>query len=501
MLQLESWSVHYAQSATPALSPITLSIGPGERVGLIGESGSGKTTIARSILGLLPTSAHRRGRICWDGSRIDLLPEPQLNRLRGTQIAYLPQDAQGSLFPYWTIAQQLRQALNRYRKSSSPQAIAQLLDSVRLGSNLAQRYPHELSGGQRQRALLALALCGQPRLLVADEPTASLDPELRLHALRQLQEISIQYGMGLLLISHDLPAVIQYCQHLLVLDQGHVVEEGPVNEIRTSPRSSLSRLMLTFADQVRELRACRPRVAQPALQLTVAGLSVETQRSWGRPPRRLIDQVCVQAAAGEAVCVHGPSGSGKSTLARAMTRLVKASSGQIWIGDIEFTALSGNALRKARPRVQMVFQDAGGSLNPRRRVADQLADGYRVHGSRGSAASSDAILGWSAALGIDTSLLQRYPSELSGGQRQRCALIRVLLLQPRVLILDEALAAQDLSHQLQILKVLEQEIASRQMTAFLITHDPLLSESWADRSLRMHDGRLGDTVGENFARS
>jgi ABC-type glutathione transport system ATPase component len=437
--------------------PVDLRIEAGERVGLIGASGSGKSLTARALLGLLPTGLCAHGDIRWNGGR--LVDDGDFGRLRGREIGYVFQDAASNLHPLRRLSAQFDECLRvhrpglgyRQRRAAATAAMA----SLRLDANLLDRYPHELSGGQRQRALLALTLLPAPTLLIADEPTSALDAELAQETLLLLSRECVERGMALLLISHDLAAVERVSDRIVALP-GDVAPALP-------QRSAVA--------------------AVGSEALCASRLSVAHRRRW-RAQAALAD-IDFSIARGERIAIGGGSGSGKSTLAQALLGLKPVLSGDVrWFGT-SIAAMSARELRAQRPRVQMVFQDPYRSLDPTQRVDAMLREAQ----AKAPRASRD-IAGWLSAVGLDPHMAQRYPSQFSGGQRQRLALARALATEPEVLICDEATSALDSANEARIVALIDSLAQERELSLLLISHSEAVSRALCDRLLWMREGRL-----------
>jgi peptide/nickel transport system ATP-binding protein len=474
------------------LGPVDLDIAPGQCLGLVGESGSGKSLTVLSLLGLLPPGLQARGELLVDGGRFELGSRAH-HALRGRVIAWMPQDPQASLHPLRSVGAQLVESLRVLRGldagAARREAIA-LFERLQLPDSpaLLARHPHQLSGGQRQRALLAMALAGQPRLLLADEPTSALDPRLAQEALQLLDGLRRDLGLAVLLVSHDLPAVAAHAGQVLILRGGEVVERGTSEAVFSRPRHSYTRELLA-ADQLPALAAAPagprllelqsvsvtyPRAAAPA----VAGASLALHR-------------------GQCLALVGESGSGKSSLGRAVLRLAKHGlDGRILLDGEDLLGAGRHRLRALRRRVGVVFQDPYASLDPRMRLADLVAEPLRIHGLGDPATRRARALAGLEAVGLDPGLADRYPHQLSGGQRQRVAIARALATDPDLLVCDEAVSALDAHHRAGVLALLARLKRDRGLALLFITHDFAAARALAEHTALMKDGRLvaiGDT--------
>jgi len=479
-------SVHLPRSDRALLGPLEFSLAAGECLGLIGESGSGKSLTALSLIGLLPPGLRASGELRWQERSFDL-QAADVRRLRGRHIAWMPQDSLAALHPLRRVGEQLLESLRALRGLSQTLArseAASLFRQLELpdAEALLQRYPHQLSGGQRQRVNLALALSGEPSVLVADEPTSALDARLAKEMLDLLDRLRRERGLALLLISHDLPMVGVYAQRVLILRQGRVVETGATTDVFAAPRHEYTRALLD-ADQL------------PAAQVSAPGkelLAVHDLRV--RYPRANRDAVAAanfDLRAGECLAVVGESGSGKTTLGRALLRLLRrGASGRITLDGADLLTATRHQLRALRRRVGIVFQDPQASLDPRQRVADIVAEPLRIEGEPDAARRRQRALALLAQVGLDAGLIDRYPQQLSGGQRQRVAIARALASGPELLICDEALSALDARHRAGILALLVTLKRERGLALLFITHDLHAAAALADRIAVMYEGRI-----------
>ncbi len=474
------------------LGPLDLDIAPGQCLGLVGESGSGKSLTVLSLLGLLPPGLQARGELLVDGGRYEL-GSPAHRALRGRVIAWMPQDPQASLHPLRTVGAQLLESLRVLRGidagAARNEAIA-LFERLQLPepAQLLRRHPHQLSGGQRQRVLLAMALAGEPRLLLADEPTSALDPRLAQEALQLLDRLRRELGLAVLLVSHDLPAVAAHAGQVVILRRGDAVERGDSAAVFADPQHEYTRELLA-ADrlparvpaapgarllELQSVNVTYPRAVAPA----VAGASLELHR-------------------GECLALVGESGSGKSSLGRAVLRLARHGlGGRILLDGEDLLGAGRQRLRALRRRIGVVFQDPYASLDPRLRVADLVAEPLRIHGLGDAASRRAQAVAGLVAVGLEPALAVRYPHQLSGGQRQRVAIARARATDPDLLICDEAVSALDAHHRAGVLALLARLKSERGLALLFITHDFAAARALAERTVLMRDGRLvaaGDT--------
>jgi peptide/nickel transport system ATP-binding protein len=476
------------------LGPLDLDIAPGQCLGLVGESGSGKSLTVLALLGLLPPGLRAQGELLVDGGRFELGTRAH-HALRGRVIAWMPQDPQASLHPLRTVGAQLVESLRALRGGDTDaarrEAIA-LFERLQLPSPAAllDRHPHQLSGGQRQRVLLALALAGRPRLLLADEPTSALDPRLAQEALALLDGLRRELGLAVLLVSHDLPAVAAHAGQVVILRRGEAVERGESGAVFANPQHDYTRELLA-ADHLPTLAPAAPG----AKLLELQSVSV----TYPRTKAPAVADVSLELHRGQCLALVGESGSGKSSLGRAVLRLAKHGlGGRILLDGEDLLGAGRDRLRALRRRIGVVFQDPYASLDPRLRVADLVSEPLRIHGLGTPASRRTQALAGLAAVGLDPGLADRYPHQLSGGQRQRVAIARALSTDPELLVCDEAVSALDAHHRAGVLALLARLKRERGLALLFITHDFAAARALAERTVLMKDGRLvaaGDTAG------
>jgi microcin C transport system ATP-binding protein len=503
---LEVKNLRVSFSGKEVVRGIDFSIQPGEKLALVGESGSGKTVTALSLLRLVQNAAIT-GKATFAGGEgaVDLLSlsERALRGIRGQDIAMIFQEPMTALNPLFTVGEQIAEVL-QLKKAMTPaesaQAAIKLLADTGIpeAARRAGSYPHQLSGGQRQRAMIAMALACQPRLLLADEPTTALDVTLRTQILDLLTGLQQRNGMAVLLITHDLNLVRRFADRIAVMEDGRIVESGPVAQVFDKPQHAYTRKLIDSrpARDVAEGRA-EPAAAAvlQARDLRVTyPLPIPGVRGWFRKGEFVALQgASFHVSAGQTLGVIGESGSGKSTLALAALGLYPhqgqlLAAGQAWSGD----AASNKRIRRA---VQVVFQDPFSSLSPRMTVEEIVGEGLRVHEPglsagqrRGQVLQSLAEVGMGEAQ--FPGLLQRYPHEFSGGQRQRLAIARALIIQPRLLVLDEPTSALDVTIQKQVLQLLQKLQREHGLSYLLITHDVDVIRAMAHHVMVLKDGEV-----------
>ena len=480
---------------------VNLSIQAGERVALVGESGSGKSVTALSVLRLLE-SAQLGGQVLWQGQDLLKQTPAEMQRIRGDEIAMIFQEPMTALNPLMTVGQQISEVLQLKkllpRREADARAVQLLAET---GIDDPERrfgaYPHQLSGGQRQRAMMAMALASEPKLLLADEPTTALDASLRLQMLQLLADLQQKTGMAVLLITHDLALVRHFAHRVAVMEKGHLVEQGLLDEVFSHPKHPYTQKLLDSRpnrDGLVEL----PSSESPLLQ--AVGLQVRYPmalsgfRNWFRKHHfTALHGADFNISPGTTLGVMGESGSGKSSLAQAVLGLIP------FEGELSFgshTWQGAPELDKAlRQRVQVVFQDPYGSLSPRMTVGEIVSEGLRLHQPHVSDAEIEVrVLATLAEVGLASSdypdLLNRYPHAFSGGQRQRIALARALVMEPQLLVLDEPTSALDVTVQKQILKLLQALQKSRNMAYLLITHDMDVLRAMAHQVMVLQAGQI-----------
>jgi peptide/nickel transport system ATP-binding protein len=508
LLELNKLAVSF--SGHPAVHPIDLSIKHGEMLALVGESGSGKSTIALAAMGLLPAQAHVEGSIRFEGQELLTLREREWSALRGNRLGMIFQEPMTSLNPLQPIGLQVAEALTLHRPMSFSEArkhALELLDLVRLPEPALRfdHYPHQLSGGQRQRVMIAIAVACRPNLLIADEPTTALDVTIQAQILELIDQLRRELSMAVLLITHDLGVVARWADRVIVMKDGTKVEEADSATLFAHPSQPYTRALLgaslhfgaglhyrdsrlTGTDSER-LPGTDSSADTPArILLDVAGLQVDYPGA-GRSVRA-VDDVSFSIREGETVGLVGESGCGKSSLSRALTRLLEPSGGRIVFDGEDVTHRRRRALRPYRKRVQMIFQDPYGSLNPRHTVERTLGLALAIHGVSQPRERETKIRRIVDAVGLPSSALRRYPHEFSGGQRQRIGIARALVLEPELVICDEPVSALDVSIQAQILDLLADLKAELGLALLFISHDLSVVRYIADRVLVMQAGRL-----------
>ena len=500
LLELEHLRVTFGD--TVAVNDVTLAIQRGERVALVGESGSGKSVTALSILRLL-SDAQVSGSIRFDG--VDLLAksEREMRGLRGSDIAMIFQEPMTALNPLYTVGDQIAETIvvhDGVAASEARKRAVALLGRTGIAEpgKRVNSYPHQLSGGQRQRAMIAMALACRPRLLLADEPTTALDVTIRAQIVELLLELqrdeAEKRGMAVLLITHDLNLVRHFAQRVAVMERGVLVESGPVEQVFESPQHPYTQRLLASRPQ----RAVVPVLPIAPVLLEARDVSVDFKTKlpgfsgWFRSGRfRAVAQANVSVRQGETLGIVGESGSGKSTLAMALLGLQRTAHGEIEFQGRALGSYRGTEQTTLRSNMQVVFQDPFSSLSPRQTVERIVGEGLALHQPHMTPqARRDKVIAVLREVGLDRTVLYRYPHEFSGGQRQRIAIARALVLEPRVLILDEPTSALDVSIQQQVLKLLAGLQQKYNLGFVFISHDLAVIGAMAHRVAVMQNGSI-----------
>nr|WP_073456905.1 ABC transporter ATP-binding protein [Pseudonocardia thermophila] len=496
LLQVEDLRVSYGGvlGELQAVDGVSLTVEPGEVVAVVGESGSGKSTLAMAVLGLLPgTGRIDGGRVVLDGQELTGLSEREMRAVRGHRIGLVPQDPTVSLNPVTRIGDQVAEVLRVHgladRRTAELEAIA-LLEKAGLpdAQVRARQYPHQLSGGMRQRVLIAIAIAANPKLIIADEPTSALDATVQRRILDHLDLLTRTSGTSVLLITHDLGVAADRADRIIVMSQGKVVEEGPVQQILEDPRDPYTQRLVASAPGLRPVPP--PAPLPPGHPLVEVTDLVKEYRLPGRRTLRAVDGVSFTIGRGETLGLVGESGSGKSTIARLLLRLVEPTSGRIVLDGDDITRVRGKAARALRRRAQLVYQNPYASLDPRFSIEEVVTEPLRAFnvGTRAEQKARAAQLIDRVAL--PASVLRRRPAELSGGQRQRVAIARALALSPDLVVCDEPVSALDVSVQAQVLDLLRELQAEQGLAYLFISHDLAVVRSIAHRVGVLQHGQL-----------
>ncbi|MBZ0140882.1 MAG: ABC transporter ATP-binding protein, partial [Pseudorhodoplanes sp.] len=481
LLRVNDLSVAFRQGGTQTLAVdrISFELPKGKTVALVGESGSGKSVTALSVLKLLPypQASHPSGSIHFNGRELLSMPERDIRGIRGNDITIIFQEPMTSLNPLHTIERQIGEILDLHRGLRGEKArarIIELLDQVGIAdpaSRLAS-YPHQLSGGQRQRVMIAMALANEPDLLIADEPTTALDVTVQAQILKLLKELQTRLGMAMLFITHDLGIVRKLADQVCVMNNGKIVEQGPVERVFGAPEHPYTRALLAAEPKP------DPAPLQPQAPVV---LEADNLRVWFPIKRgvlrttvghiKAVDGVNIAIRQGETLGIVGESGSGKTTLGLAILRLISSQGPIVFMGK-PLQGLSFKEMRPFRRGMQIVFQDPYGSLSPRMSVADVIEEGLWVHQPHLSRSEHEQrVIQALNDVGLDPLTRFRYPHEFSGGQRQRIAVARAIVLEPDFVVLDEPTSALDMLIQSQIVDLLRDLQKRKNLTYLFISHD------------------------------
>ncbi|WP_441228838.1 ABC transporter ATP-binding protein [Tardiphaga sp. 20_F10_N6_6] len=493
-----SVAFHHGGNTSVAVDRVSFEIKRGECVALVGESGSGKSVSAMSILRLLPypTASHPSGHIRFKGHELLSMSEREIRGIRGNDISIIFQEPMTSLNPLHTIGAQIGEILqlhNGIRGSKARERTLELLTQVGIPdpeTRLAS-YPHQLSGGQRQRVMIAMALANEPDLLIADEPTTALDVTVQAQILALLADIRQRLGMSLLFITHDLGIVRRIADTVCVMNNGKIVEQGPVEQVFTSPQHAYTKALLAAEP--------KPDPAPPRPEAPVV-MSADGLKVWFPIKRGLlrktvghvkaVDGVSLQVRQGETLGVVGESGSGKTTLGLALLRLI-SSQGPIVFLSKDIQGLQFKDMRPIRRDMQIVFQDPFGALSPRMSVGDIVAEGLSVHQPSLSPEDRETrVVKALQDVGLDPKTRFRYPHEFSGGQRQRISIARAAVLEPSFVVLDEPTSALDMLFQAQMVDLLRELQRKRDLTYLFISHDLRVVASLASHLIVMRHGKV-----------
>ena len=517
LLEMKDVQISFTSSTgvVEAVRGINMTIYPGQSVAIVGESGSGKSTAAMSILGLLPgTGKVTGGQIIFDGQEITGLSNKEMQKYRGSEIGLVPQDPMSNLNPVWRVGTQIGESLkanNVVKGSEVRPRVAELLEEAGLpdADRRARQYPHEFSGGMRQRALIAMGLAARPKLLIADEPTSALDVTVQKRILDHLEELTRELGPAVLVITHDLGLAAERAEHLVVMHRGRIVESGPSLQILRDPQHPYTQRLVKAAPSLASARIQSALAAGiESTELVAQGREAKTEevirvenltKIFGE--NKAVDDVSFTLRKGTTLALVGESGSGKSTVANMVLNLLDPTDGKVFYKGTDLSSLSGKELFDMRRKMQVVFQNPYGSLDPMFSIYRCIEEPLALHkvGSRKEREARVAEL--LDMVAMPRSAMRRFPNELSGGQRQRIAIARALALRPEVLVLDEAVSALDVLVQNQIIRLLAELQEELDLSYLFITHDLAVVRQTADDIVVMKQGAVVEqgTSDEVFA--
>ena len=498
ILAVERLSITFNHRQT-VVDDISFEIHAGETFALVGESGSGKSITALSVLRLLPNNARLNAEaINLHGDDLLGCSEFELCKIRGRRIGFIFQDPMSSLNPVMTIGSQIEEVIKLHfdlTRDALKQRALELLQQVELpqARQRIKDYPHQLSGGQRQRVMIAIALAGKPDLLIADEPTTSLDVTIQAQILALLKNIQQQTGMALWLISHDLALVSSIADRVAVMQQGKIVETGATAEFFNQPKHPYTRKLLSALPSMQSCLTHSTEEKPPLLQVSDFYCHYPIRKGIFKrivDYVRAVDGVSFDIQQGKTLALVGESGCGKTTLGKSLLNLIPGS-GRVVINGIELNGLTGEALRRQRANIQIVFQDPFSSMNPRMLVGDIIAEGIRaLHPKVSSEQRKARVRQLLQQVDLPEDSALRYPHEFSGGQRQRICIARALAVDPKLIVCDEPTSALDVSVQAQIIQLLKTLQQEKGVSYLFITHDLAVVAEIADDVAVMYQGKI-----------
>ena len=528
IVSVENLKVEFMTEDGPVagVKDVSFEVRPGETVCIVGESGSGKSVTSLSLMRLVEFGGGKitGGRLMFtgaDGEATDLAKagDRAMRRIRGNEIGMIFQEPMTSLNPVYTVGRQLVDGLKLHRGLTDEAAKAralELLRDVRIPEpeRRLKQFPHELSGGMRQRVVIAMAMACEPRLLIADEPTTALDVTIQAEILALIQRLSRENDMAVMFITHDMAVVAQMADRVVVMYRGEKVEEGPVDQIFNAPKADYTKALLAAVPRLGEMAgkdAPEPmrvpgatKMEPPAADvedrrgeklLEVSGLTTRFPVKGGilrRPVAQVhaVEDVGFTLNKGQTLSLVGESGCGKSTTGRSILRLVEPSAGYVLLDKQDILGMDQRRLRNARRDMQMVFQDPFASLDPYRRLADQVAEPLVNFGLVTGSELTDRVATLFDRVELPRSYLRRFPHELSGGQRQRVAIARALAPNPKLIVADEAVSALDVSVQAQVLNLMMELQADLGLSFLFISHDMAVVERVSHHVAVMYLGRI-----------
>ena len=510
---------HTRMGVVRVVKDLSFSIKQGETLGVVGESGCGKTVTALSIMKLLPKETLKisSGNIIFDNKAINNLSDSELEKIRGNEISMIFQEPMTSLNPLFTVGEQVAEVVRRHKNVSKERAwkrAIELLDLVKIANpdKKVSDYPFQLSGGQRQRVMIAVALACEPKILIADEPTTALDVTIQAEILALINRLKDETGTAVMFITHDMAVVAQMADRVIVLYPGEKVEEGTVHEIFNNPKHEYTKSLLAAVPKLGEMASRKypepmrlmgkgdTQIIEPIIGTDEPILSVKklvTRYSirgglFQRIKAKVhaVEDISFTIMKGKTLSLVGESGCGKSTVGRSLIRLVEPASGEVYLDGQNILDLTVKDVRDARSKIQMVFQDPFASLNPQRPLFDQVAEPLRNYGIFKLEELQKRIGDLFDRVKLPQSFMRRYPHQLSGGQRQRIAIARALALNPKVIIADEPVSALDVSVQAQVLNLMMELQVDLGLSYLFISHDMAVVERVSHDVGVMYLGRL-----------
>ena len=494
------------QETNWAVNDVSFDLKAGEIIGLVGESGCGKSTLGRAIMRLLPPKSITKGEALFQGKCIFDYEEPELRKLRGEVVALVFQDPMTRLDPLMTIGNHCLETLKAHQPDLSPsqakEKVLSTLATVKIAPDRFNQYPHEFSGGMRQRVAIALALLLEPKLIIADEPTTSLDVTIAKEILTELTSLCRQRDMALILISHDLGMVGKYCDRIGVMYRGEMVETGLVQQVMTDPKHEYSKTLLNAAFHLHQESENKEDIDNlesiPLLELKdlkqYYSLPVNfIEQLLGKKAESIkaVDDLNLQIWEGEVLGLVGESGCGKSTLSRTILQLIRPTSGKVIFKNQELNSLNQGQIRSIRREIQMIFQDPHACLNPMMTVGEAITEPLIIHNMGTNQENRLRVEEMLNRVDLDPKeYYDRYPSELSGGQQQRVAIGRALITKPKLVICDEPVSMLDATVQAQVLDLMLELKQEFNLTYLFITHDLTVARFLCDRIAVMNKGKI-----------
>lgn len=494
-----------------AVNDVSFDLHSGEVLGLVGESGCGKSTLGRAIMRLLPKKSTIQGEALFEGKCIFDYDDKALRKLRGEIVALVFQDPMTRLDPLMTIGNHCLETLKAHQPNlSATEAKAKVLatlETVKIAPSRFNQYPHEFSGGMRQRVAIALALLLDPKLIIADEPTTSLDVTIANEILGELTSLCRERDMALLLISHDLGMVGKYCDRIGVMYKGEMVETGTVKEVMTNPQHPYSKTLLNAAFHLHQESENKQDIENeqkiPLLELknlkqyyTLSANLIEQMLGKKSQSIKAVDDMNLQIWQGEVLGLVGESGCGKSTLSRTILQLIRPTSGQVLFENQDLSTLNQSQIRSLRREIQMIFQDPHACLNPMMTIGEAITEPLVIHQMGNKLENREKVEAMLNKVGLNPEeYYDRYPSELSGGQQQRVAIARALITQPKLVICDEPVSMLDATVQAQVLDLILELKQEFNLTYLFITHDLTVARFLCDRIAVMNQGKIVE-IGE-----
>ncbi len=490
-----------------AVDDVSFKIESGKTFALVGESGSGKSVAALSVLRLLPQNGTiRQGAVAYKGENLFKLPESQMRFIRGSRIATVFQDPMSSLNPVMTVGKQIAEVILIHRKTESgdlKNRVIELLEQVGIPFPVRRygEFPHQLSGGMRQRVMIAIALAGEPELIIADEPTTALDVTIQAQVLNLLKEIQQRNTMAIWLITHDLGIVSDMADHVAVMRKGRLVEQASREAFFTHPQHPYTLALFKAVPSMDHFRKEEQKASEKSLlELDRFKVYYPIRKGFFKKVVdhvRAVDEVSLCLKKGETLALVGESGCGKTTLGKGLLHLTPSSSGRVLFDGVDLNSLNRNELRQYRRQMQIIFQDPFSSMNPRMIVGEIIAEGMRaLNGHLAERERFDRVNQLLEQVGLPVESRLRYPHEFSGGQRQRICIARALAVNPRLIVCDEPTSALDVSVQAQIIKLLKSLQEKDGLSYLFISHDLAVVAEIAHRVAVMYKGKIveiGDT--------